>query len=136
MAERGCRQQIEAVGNRRADDVTVVMVVDREGLGERVVERQIVFIVEAHGLIFDRALDAIVRLFGQIVDANKTVVGARFKHVVRCTVVALLVTTRPAVIEVRRRAIVVGVKRHDRWTGIVRIRIGTGIRAVRVNRAT
>src|SRR5260370_32842281 len=136
MPERGCRQQIEAVRNSRADHAAMVTVVNRKRLGERIVERQIVLIVEAHGLVFGRVLDAIVRLLSHIVDPGEAVVGARLEHAVRRRVVAFLVTACPSVIEVGRGAIVIGMKRRDRRAGNVRIRISAAVSAVRMRDAT
>src|SRR5262245_61244920 len=104
MAEGRRRQQIGAIGERWAQHRTEITVADGEFLCQVVVERNFILVVEVHGLVFRGVLHAVVGLFADIVDANKTVAAAIMQRVVGAGEVALLVRAAPAVVKIRHNA--------------------------------
>jgi hypothetical protein len=124
MAERRCRHLVRAVRERLPEDRAEVAIVDREVLGDGVVERQVVLVVEADRVVVGWAL-AVVDLLRGVVHADEAVVRGEEQRAVGAAVVRLAVAPGPAVVEVGLDA-VVRVVEHD---GVAVVVVQVGVRA-------
>ena len=89
---KSCRSYEErAVGKRGSQSRTEIAVVESEILGQIVIKRYLVLVIEIHGLVFGPALDSMVKLLGRVILANKTIVQAFVQSVVGKLEVGFLV---------------------------------------------
>src|SRR5262249_21721949 len=125
MAEGRRRHLVRTVRERRTNDRTVVAIVDREALGDAVIEGEIVLVVEAHRVIVGRALAA-VDLLLSVVHQDEAVIETACQGICRIVEVGLHVAARPVVLQVWAGA-VAGVVKGDARVAVV-VGVGVGAR--------
>src|SRR5207248_5002508 len=111
-----------------------VAVVDREALGEGVVERQVALVVEAHRIVVGRALAAVGLLRG-VVHQDEAVIGAECQCPRGIVVVGFAVAALPVVLEVWPDAVPGIVEGEDGAAVVVHVRVGAGVTAGGIPRA-
>jgi len=126
MAEGRRRHLVGTIREGRADDRAEVAVVDREPLGEGVVEWQVALVVEAHRIVVGRALATVGLLCG-VVHQDEAVIGTGCQRSCGIVEVGFAVAALPVVLEVRPGAVVGIVEGENGAPIVVNIRVGAGV---------
>ena len=118
VTERCGGELVEPVGHGLSRHGGVVIIVDRESSGQRVVVRKIGLRIEAHRVVFLRGL-ADVDLFGQVVLRHEAVVGS-VKAVIRIGEIDLVMGSDPGMVEIGKDAQTMVMERYHRRGTIAR----------------
>ena len=125
MPKGSRRHEISAICKRWPKHRGEIAVVHREVCGQVVVERNLLLVIKAHGLIVGRILDALVQLLRGVVHSHESIAQRLPKSAVRIQEIGFFVRTQPGMIEIGRHASSGIMERKHRGAVVIEVGVET-----------